>query len=97
MMIHFNKELTRLIFKGLSYSFVIKSIGSKHRLLCDEIGKFDDLLEKLLAPLNVKALLAAGGPKAYVDISLKYVPACNTTGDKVRLPNIVFYNLLILL
>ena len=80
---HVNEALTKQMRRGMRFSYVIKSIGSKHRLLCEEIGKFDQILEKMLDPLNGIVLLQSGGPRAYVDISLKYVPTCPETGDKV--------------
>lgn len=48
------------------------------------MGKFNELVEKMLSPLSEEALLKSGGSRAYLDISLKFVPICPETGEKVR-------------
>ena len=69
--------------RGLEFHFFIRMIGSKFRCVTSDKLELNDLLHQLLEPLELNEFLKSNGPSAFLDISMKHIPKCDDTGDKV--------------
>lgn len=69
--------------EGLDLFFHLRLIGSKFTCISADPASINDLISELLDPLNVNIFLSEEGPKSFLDISLKNLPTCASSGDKV--------------
>ena len=94
-----SKYLTNVVSKheNIKLFFWIKSFGTKFKLVTDDLSRIPDLVASLTSSLNVSEFLKPGGPRAFIDVSLKFVPKCNSGTTKVHTTDIKISNFLIIL
>lgn len=73
---HMNTSLNRnlLSYKGIKYFYFIRTIGTKNRYISSNASGIHKLLCEMLSCLNINMFNSPNGPRAFVDISLKFVP-----------------------
>ena len=63
---------------------IVRAIGTKFQLMSNDPSQVHGMLDELLEPFDAKMFVKPGGPRAFVDFSLKFVPMVPGGGDIVR-------------
>ena len=74
-------------FKGIKFFYLIRTIGTKNRYISAKASGIHRLLTEMLSCLNIHKFNTLNGPRAFVDISVKFVPYTRSGTEKVS----VFY------
>ena len=71
--------------KGVRFFFMFRTIGTKNRYISENSSNMHTLLTDMLSGLNINSFNAEGDPRAYIDISLKFVPYTLSGTEKVSI------------
>ncbi len=82
-----NMERVISSIEGAKLFFSIRAIGSKFRSVQGMNTKLSELVYEYLAPMNFENFFKADGPRAYLDISWKFIPTDPLESTKVRQTN----------
>lgn len=83
---HTSKYLNDVVskFKNIKLFFWVRSIGTKFKLIASNLSEIPDLVSELMSPLNKNEFYKHDGPKAFIDLSMKFIPMCNKDSVKVK-------------
>lgn len=81
-----SKYLTNVVsqHENIRLFFWIKSFGTKFKLVTGDLSRIPELVASLTSTLNVSEFLKPDGPRAFIDVSLKFVPKCSSGTTKVH-------------
>lgn len=78
--------------KNVNIFFWIRSIGTKFKLITTNLSEIPKLITELMSPLKMNEFFKPDGPKAFIDLSMKFVPKCGDESIKVIKKNIHVFN-----